>query len=195
MAEKEEYMYCAVYADGTVKFCREDDILKGSALQATDAAYYARLPLSTEKNAWHTEHDQFTFKGDKRKLVVFQTQATLNGGPLIDYAAESCVEARYQYLRYEAQRALADSGQYINPMYSFDLDKPLTYLFLWELPKFKRASVKGGYALEPLESDDFGEVISYLETNFASKADIEQYYRNNAPDDFDDCGIGAYHGD
>lgn len=194
MAEKEEHLYCAVYADGTVKFCREDDILHGSVLRVSDAAYYARLPLMTERDTWHTKCDQFTFGNDSRKIVVFQTQATLNGGPLIDYATESCVEARYQYLRYEAQRALSDR-QYIIPSYSFDLDKPLTYLFLWELPKFKLAPAKGGYALEPLESDDFGEVIGYLKANFASKEDIEQYYRNNAPDDFDDCGIGAYHGD
>lgn len=194
MAEKEEHLYCAVYADGTVKFCREDDILHGSVLRVSDATYYARLPLMTERDAWHTKHDRFTFGGDERKLVVFQTQITLNGGPLVDYATESCVEARYQYLKYEAQRALLDR-QYIIPSYSFDLDKPLTYLFLWELPKFKRVPAKGGYTLEPLESDDFGEVISYLETNFASKEDIEQHYRNNAPDDFDDCGIGAYHGD
>lgn len=193
MAEKEEYLYCAVYADGTVKFCREDDILNGSVLQVSNAAYYARLPLTTEKDAWHIKHDKFAFGGDKRKLVVFQTQATLNGGPLIDYATESCVEARYQYLKYEAQRALLGNKRYIIPSYSFDLDKPLTYLFIWELPKFKRAPTKGGYALEPLES--FDEVISYLETNFASKEDIEQHYRDNAPHDFDDRGIGAYHGD
>lgn len=193
MAEKEEHLYCAVYADGTVKFCREDDILNGSVLRVSNAAYYARLPLTTEKDAWHVKHDKFTFGGDKRKLVVFQTQATLNGGPLVDYATESCVEARYQYLKYEAQRALLDSKRYVIPSYSFDLDKPLAYLFIWELPKFKRTSVKGGYALEPLES--FDEVISYLETNFASKEDIEQHYRDNAPNDFDDRGIGAYHGD
>jgi len=193
MAEKEEHLYCAVYADGTVKFCREDDILNGSVLQVSNAAYYARLPLTTEKDTWHIKHDKFAFGGDKRKLVVFQTQATLNGGPLIDYATESCVEARYQYLKYEAQRALLDNKRYIIPSYSFDLDKPLTYLFLWELPKFKRAPAKGGYTLEPLES--FDEVISYLETNFASKEDIEQHYRDNAPHDFGDRGIGAYHGD
>lgn len=190
MAEKEEHVYCAVYVDGTVKFCREDDILNGSVLRVSGAAYYARLPLTTDRDAWHVKHDKFTFGGDKRKLVVFQTQVTLNGGPLVDYAAESCVEARYQYHKYEAQQALLENRRYITPSYSFDLDKPLTYVFLWELPKLKRASVKGSYTLEPLES--FNEAIGYLETNFASK---EQHYRNNAPNDFDDRGIGVYHGD
>ena len=195
MAEKEEYMYCAVYADCTVKFCREDDILQGSVLQVSDAAYYARLPLTAEKGAWHVASGKLTPKGYGRRIVLFQQPAYLNGYPLVDFAAEANVERCYARLRQEAREALSYRAQCVNSAYKFEPDKSLTYAYLWELPKFKREREGSDYRLEPLESNDFGEVISFLEMNFASEKAIEQYYRNNAPDDPSDCGIGAIHGD
>jgi hypothetical protein len=109
-----------------------------------------------------------------------------------EVAEENSVETRYQYMLAEARMAL----RYGDPLpgYKLNVDQPLTYVFVYELPKFVVAYKKGEYVLQRTKS--LSDIIYRIEENFCSKEDIEQHYRNNAPADADDYrSIGCGHPD
>ena len=78
---------------------------------------------------------------------------------------------------------------------AFTPDKPLTYVFLEELPKFIPECGPHGWELK--HETDFDRIIDRLEENFEPAAEREQRYRNHAPYDTGDftAGIGVGHAD
>ncbi len=182
----EEILYIGIHTKG-YKTCRIEEILRDADDELTPL-YYAALPTSNSTK-WHTKHDEWTFRTNGTRLVAFWQPALLRGFPVIEIEKECNVETRYNQMRYEA------SKMSLGVDYKINIEKPLTYTFIYELPKYILEKNNGVWALK--KTKNFEDVIQKLEQNFYSEEDINQRYRNEAASsrDFPDCGIGAYHGD
>lgn len=188
--QSEERLFIGITPNG-IETCREPDIIEKAKHGNINALYYAMLPKAGSAD-WHTIHKEWTFKQSGTLLVVYQQPLQLEDFPVVDVAEENSVETRYKYMLAEARMALRNGGPL--PGYEIELDKPLTYVFVYELPKFVVALKKGKYVLERAKS--LNDIIYRIEENFCSKEDIEQHYRNNATNDFDDYrSIGCGHPD
>lgn len=190
MKEPEERLYVGITPNGYI-FRRKDEILANTKSNGIEPIYYAMLPKVGSPD-WHTTHTEWTFKQSGTRLVVYQQPLQLEGFPVAEVTEENSVETRYQYMLAEARMAL----RYGDPLpgYKLNVDQPLTYVFVYELPKFVVACKKGEYVLERAKS--LSDIIYRIEENFCSKEDIEQHYRNNAPADVDDYrSIGCGHSD
>ena len=188
--QSEERLFVGITPNG-IEICREHDIIENAKLGNINAIYYAMIPTVHSKD-WHTDHTEWTFKQSGTRLVVYQQPLQLDGFPIVEVAMENSVETRYQYMLAEARKSL----RYGDPLpgYKLNVDQPITYVFVYELPKFVVALKKGEYVLDRAKS--LSDIIYRIEENFCSKEDIEQHYRNNAPDDFDDyLSIGCGHHD
>lgn len=186
----EERLFIGITPNG-IETCREPDIIEKAKHGNINALYYAMLPTANSKD-WHNRHTDFTFKMSERRLVVYQRPYKLNGWPVIEINEEKVVESNYKKMLYEA-RIAKQNGDTITG-YEIELEKPLTYVFIYELPKFVVDYENGKYVLRTANS--LGDIIYRIEENFCSKEKIEQHYRNNAPDDFDDyLSIGCGHPD
>ena len=188
--QSEERLFVGITPHG-IETCREPDIIENAKHCNINALYYAMLPTVSSKD-WHNRHTNFTFKMSERRLVVYQKPYKLNGWPFVEIDEENVVESNYKKMLYEA-RIAKQNGDVITG-YEIELEKPLTYVFIYELPKFVVDYENGKYVLRPTKS--LGDIIYRIEENFCSKGDIDQHYRNNAPDDFDDyLSIGYGHPD
>lgn len=188
--QSEERLFVGITPNG-VETCRKPDIIEKAKHGNIKSLYYAMLPTANSKD-WHNRHTDFTFKISERRLVVYQKPYKLNGWPVIEINEENVVESNYKKMLYEAKIA-KQNGDTITG-YEIELEKPLTYVFVYELPKFVVAYKKGEYVLERAKS--LSDIIYHIEENFCSKEDIEQHYRNNAPADVDDYrSIGCGHND
>lgn len=188
--QSEERLFVGITPNGIETF-REPDIIENAKRGNINALYYAKLPTASSKS-WHNRHTDFTFKVSERRLVVYQKPYKLNGWPIVEIDEENVVESNYKKMLYDAKIA-KQNGDTITG-YEIELEKPLTYVFIYELPKFVVGYENGNYVLRPAKS--LGDIIYQIEKNFCSKEDIDQHYRNNAPDDFDDYhSIGCGHSD
>lgn len=188
--QSEERLFIGITPNG-IETCREPAIIEKAKHGNINALYYAMLPTASSKD-WHNRHTAVTFKMSERRLVVYQRPYKLNGWPVVEIDEENVVESNYKKMLYEAKIA-KQNGDTITG-YEIELEKPLTYVFVYELPKFVVALKKGKYVLERAKS--LSTIIYRIEENFCSKEDIEQHYRNNAPYDFDDYrSIGCGHPD
>lgn len=188
--QSEERLFVGITPNG-IETCREPDIIEKAKLGNINALYYAMIPTICSKD-WHNRHTAFTFKNSERRLVVYQKPYKLNGWPVIEVNEENVVESNYKKMLYEA-KITKKNGDVITG-YEIELEKPLTYVFIYELPKFVVAYKNGKYVLRPAKS--LGDIIYRIEENFCSKKDIDQHYRNNAPYDFEDYrSIGCGHPD
>ena len=188
--QSEERLFIGITPNG-IETCREPDIIEKAKHGNIKAIYYAMLPTVNSKD-WHNRHTDFTFKMSEMRLVVYQKPFKLNGWPIIEVDEENVVESNYKKMLYEA-KITKQNGDVITG-YELELDKPLTYVFIYELPKFVVGYENGNYVLRPAKS--LGDIIYRIEKNFCSKEDIDQHYRNNAPDDFNDYhSIGCGHSD
>ena len=188
--QSEERLFIGITPNG-IETCREPDIIEKAKHGNIKALYYAMLPTVNSKD-WHNRHTDFTFKMSEKRLVVYQKPFKLNGWPIIEVDEENVVESNYKKMLYEA-KITKQNGDVITG-YELELDKPLTYVFIYELPKFVVDYENGKYVLQPAKS--LGDIIYRIEENFCSKEEIEQHYRNNTPSDFDDYrSIGCGHDD
>lgn len=188
--QSEERLFIGITPNG-IETCREPDIIEKAKHGNINAIYYAMIPTSSSKD-WHNRHTAFTFKMSERRLVVYQRPYKLNGWPVVEIDEENVVESNYKKMLYEAKIA-KQNGDTITG-YEIELEKPLTYVFIYELPKFVVDYENEKHVLRPEKS--FSDIIYRIEANFCSKEDIDQHYRNNAPDDFDDyLSIGCGHSD
>lgn len=186
----EERLFVGITPNG-IETCRKPDIIEKAKHSNIKSLYYAMLPTVNSKD-WHNRHTDFTFKMSERRLVVYQKPIKLNGWPIIEVDEENVVESNYKKMLYEAK--IAKQNGDVIAGYEIELDKPLTYVFIYELPKFVVDYENGKYVLRPAKS--LGDIIYRIEENFCSKEEIEQHYRDNAPDDFDDYhSIGCGHND
>ena len=186
--QSEERLFIGITPNG-IETCREPDIIEKAKNGNINALYYAMLPTTSSKD-WHNRHTAFTFKMSERRLVVYQRPYKLNGWPVVEIDEENVVESNYKKMLYEAKIA-KQNGDVITG-YEIELEKPLTYVFIYELPKFVVDYKNGKYVLQPAKS--LGDIIYRIEENFCSKEEIEQHYRNNTPSDFDDYrSIGCGH--
>ena len=186
--QSEERLFVGITPNG-IEICREHDIIKNAKLGNINAIYYAMIPTVRSKD-WHTDHTEWTFKQSGTRLVVYQTPLQLEGFPMVEVAKENSVETRYQYMLAEAKKALCYGDPL--PGYKLNVDKPLTYVFVYKLPKFVVTCKKAEYVLERAKS--FGDIIYRIQENFCSKEEIEQHYRNNATPSID-FNIGYGHND
>ena len=188
--QSEERLFIGITPNG-IETCREPDIIEKAKHGNIKDLYYAMLPTVNSKD-WHNRHTDFTFKMSEKRLVVYQKPFKLNGWPIIEVDEENVVESNYKKMLYEA-KITKQNGDVITG-YELELDKPLTYVFIYELPKFVVDYENGKYVLQPAKS--LGDIIYRIEENFCSKEEIEQHYRNNTPSDFDDYrSIGCGHDD
>lgn len=188
--QSEERLFVGITPNG-IEICREPDIIEKAKHGNIKALYYAMLPTVNSKD-WHNRHTAFTFKMSERRLVVYQRPYKLNGWPVVEIDEENVVESNYKKMLYEA-KITKQNGDVITG-YEIELDKPLTYVFIYELPKFVVYYENGKYVLRPAKS--LGNIIYRIEENFCSKEEIEQHYRNNTPADVDDYrSIGCGHND
>lgn len=183
----EERLYLGISSKRQV-FCREDEIRK---TYEDYFPYYAALPYIKSRK-WHKTHDRWTFKYSGSRLVVFQKPWTLNGFPIVEIAEERSVEEEYQRMLMEASHT--DTNAILSG-YSTKPNKPLTYVFVYELLKYIAVYGRNGWELR--RTKDISDITYTLEENFCSEDDLEQHYRNNAPDDidWDTPSIGCGHGD
>lgn len=190
MERKEERLFVGLSKDNYL-FRRIDGILSGAKSDIFSPAYYALLPKVNSRK-WHTTHDDHTFRSYGNRLVAFQQPVQLQGFPVAEIVKERYVVSRYMQLQYDARMALRMGDPL--PGYTIKADQPLTYVFIYELPKFVLKYGKDGWMLKP--TSDFGDIINELEENFCSEKETEQRYRNLAPLDFDDYHtIGCGHPD
>ena len=115
--------------------------------------YYAMLPVADSKE-WRTTYTEDTFKPDGTRLVVFQLPAE----ELVCLSEERAVVAQYEYLRSEARRFNPAPWAKLNP------DKPLTYVFVKDLPKYVVDYINGEPVLKHVT--DPSSIIHSIEENF-----------------------------
>lgn len=115
--------------------------------------YYAELPDADSKE-WRTTYTEDTFKPDGTRLVVFQLPAE----ELVRVSEERAVVKHYEYLLSEARRFNPA------PWVKLNLDKPLTYVFVKDLPKYVMDYINGELVLKYVT--DPSTIIRSIEENF-----------------------------
>ena len=115
--------------------------------------YYAELPDADSKE-WRTTYTEDTFKPDGTRLVVFQLPAE----ELVRVSEERAVVKHYEYLLSAASRYNPA------PWVKLNLDKPLTYVFVKDLPKYVVDYINGEPVLKYVT--DPRTIICSIEENF-----------------------------
>jgi hypothetical protein len=167
MKEPEERLYVGITPNGYI-FRHEDEILANTKAHGIEPIYYAMLPKGGSPD-WHTTYTEWTFKQSGTRLVVYQQPLQLEGLSVAEVAEENSVETRYQYMLAEAKMALRNGDPLLG--YKLNVDQPLTYVFVYELPKFVVTCKKGEYVLEQAKS--LSDIIYRIKENFCSPADFD----------------------
>lgn len=160
---EQDRLYCVVYPGRLIGFMREESILRG-CLEEQYAAYFAEVPA--DKDKWHTDTSILAEYGSGN-IVIVESPISINGFPMILWTNARDAAGFYQSVREDALRCMADSETLNKMGYLVDKDKPLTFVFLHELPKLKRTFEGQHVVLE--EIGDIRETLEFLESNFSTK--------------------------
>lgn len=160
----EEYLYVGISPRGWV-LRREDEIIKDARSSMINPVYYAQLPLTKSKR-WQTKYTPYTFSPSGNRLVAYLKPILLNGYPIVEIESEAKVLHSYAYTLDKVKRIAAEGPlEGYNAAYTVDTEKPFTYVFIKDLPKYvPHRKDDGTWMLLPLYFLD--DIFKYLSDNF-----------------------------